>query len=67
MTEKRSLLENLVHRRVPQIVGMYIAAIWLVIDNQSDDAIGQHFSGSLEAIKHFTNDQVALKVHNDYP
>ena len=32
MTEKRSLLENLMHRRVPQIVGMYIAATWLVIE-----------------------------------
>ena len=36
-------------------------------DNQSNDPIGQHFSGSLEAIKHFTNGQVALNIDNDYP
>lgn len=36
-------------------------------DNQSDDPIGQHFSDSLEAIKHFTNGQVALDINNDYP
>ena len=32
MTETPSLLENLKHRRVPQIAGMYIAAMWLVIE-----------------------------------
>jgi tetratricopeptide (TPR) repeat protein len=32
MTETRSLFENLMHRRVPQIAGMYIAAMWLVIE-----------------------------------
>jgi len=32
MTEKRSITEILVHRRVPQFVGMYIAATWLVIE-----------------------------------
>ena len=32
MTEQRSFLENLMHRRVPQIVGMYVAATWLVIE-----------------------------------
>jgi len=36
-------------------------------DNQRDDPIGQHFSDSLEAIKHFTNAQVALDINNDYP
>ena len=36
-------------------------------DNQSDDPIGQHFSDSLEAIKHFTDGQVALDINNDYP
>jgi len=36
-------------------------------DNQSDDPIGQHFSASLEAIRHFTNGQVALEINNDYP
>jgi tetratricopeptide (TPR) repeat protein len=36
-------------------------------DNQSDDPIEQHLSGSLEAIEHFTNGQVALEVANDYP
>lgn len=36
-------------------------------DNQSDDPVGQHFSDSLEAIKHFTNGQVALVINNDYP
>jgi len=36
-------------------------------DNQSNDPIGQHFSGSLEAIEHFTNGQVALNIDNDYP
>lgn len=32
MAETDSLLENLKHRRVPQITGMYIAAMWLVIE-----------------------------------
>ena len=32
MSETPSLLENLRHRRVPQIAGMYIAAMWLVIE-----------------------------------
>jgi tetratricopeptide (TPR) repeat protein len=32
MTEKRSISESLIHRRVPQFVGMYIAATWLVIE-----------------------------------
>lgn len=32
MSAERSLLEELIHRRVPQIVGMYIAATWLVIE-----------------------------------
>jgi tetratricopeptide (TPR) repeat protein len=32
MTGTRSLFENLMHRRVPQIAGMYIAAMWLVIE-----------------------------------
>jgi tetratricopeptide (TPR) repeat protein len=36
-------------------------------DNQSDDPLGQHFSDSLEAIRHFTNGQVAVDINNDYP
>ena len=32
MAETKSLFENLKHRRVPQITGMYIAAMWLVIE-----------------------------------
>ena len=32
MTKERSFFDNLMHRRVPQIVGMYIAASWLVIE-----------------------------------
>ncbi|MGI9201639.1 MAG: hypothetical protein ACR2QL_11305, partial [Woeseiaceae bacterium] len=32
MTENLSFFENLMHRRVPQIVGMYVAATWLVIE-----------------------------------
>jgi tetratricopeptide (TPR) repeat protein len=32
MTDQSTLFENLVHRRVPQIVGMYVAATWLVIE-----------------------------------
>ena len=36
-------------------------------DNRSDDPVGQHFSDSLEAIKHFTNGEVALDINNDYP
>ncbi|MGI9204960.1 MAG: tetratricopeptide repeat protein [Woeseiaceae bacterium] len=35
-------------------------------DNQSDDPIGQHFSNSVEAVKHFTNGQVAVDINNDY-
>ena len=36
-------------------------------DSQSDDPVGQHFSNSLEAIEHFTNGEVAIEVHNDFP
>ncbi len=36
-------------------------------DNQSDDPVGQHFSDSLEAIKHFSNGEVALDINNDFP
>ncbi len=32
MTDKRPFFENLMHRRVPQIVGMYVAATGLVIE-----------------------------------
>ena len=32
MTEKPPISESLIHRRVPQFVGMYIAATWLVIE-----------------------------------
>lgn len=32
MNDKRSFFDNLMHRRVPQIVGMYVAASWLVIE-----------------------------------
>lgn len=32
MTEDRSAFDNLMYRRVPQFVGMYIAATWLVIE-----------------------------------
>jgi len=32
MTDDRTLLQNLVHRRVPQIAGMYIGTMWLVIE-----------------------------------
>ena len=32
MAETESMLENLRRRRVPQIAGMYIAAMWLVIE-----------------------------------
>ncbi len=32
MSAEGSVLHNLMHRRVPQIVGMYIAASWLVIE-----------------------------------
>ncbi len=32
MAKQRSFIENLTYRRVPQIVGMYVAATWLVIE-----------------------------------
>lgn len=32
MTSERTFTENLTHRRVPQFVGMYVAATWLVIE-----------------------------------
>jgi len=32
MTEKSSIFECLMHRRVPQFVGMYVAATWLLIE-----------------------------------
>jgi tetratricopeptide (TPR) repeat protein len=34
---------------------------------QSDDPIGRHFSGSLQAIKHYISGQLALDIDNDYP
>jgi len=35
--------------------------------NQSNDPIGQHLTGSLDALKHYINGQVALAIANDYP
>lgn len=32
MTADRTFTENLTHRRVPQLVGMYVAATWLMIE-----------------------------------
>ena len=36
-------------------------------DNQSDDPLRQHFSDSLDAIRHFTFGLVAIGLDNDYP
>lgn len=36
-------------------------------DNQSDDPLRQHFSDSLDAIRHFTFGLVAISLDNDYP
>jgi tetratricopeptide (TPR) repeat protein len=36
-------------------------------DNQSDDPVRQHFSDSLDAIRHFTFGLVAIGLDNDYP
>ncbi len=36
-------------------------------DNQSDDPVLQHFSDSLDAIRHFTFGLVAIGRDNDYP
>jgi len=36
-------------------------------DNQSDDPIGQHFTNSIGAIRHFTNGHLELDINNDYP
>ncbi len=36
-------------------------------DNQSDDPISQHFTDSIEAIRHFVNGEAALVLNNDYP
>ena len=32
MTRKKSILAELVERRVPQILGMYVAAVWLAVE-----------------------------------
>lgn len=32
MTHKQSLLAELIERRVPQILGMYVAAVWLAVE-----------------------------------
>jgi len=32
MTEKRGFLAELIHRRVPQIVGLYSAGTWMAIE-----------------------------------
>lgn len=36
-------------------------------DNRSDDAISQHFSDSLDAVRYFTAGELALNLDNDYP
>ena len=36
-------------------------------DNQSDDPLRQHFSDSLEAVRHFTVGLVAIGLDNNYP
>ena len=36
-------------------------------DNRSDDAISQHFSDSLDAVRHYTAGALALNLDNDYP
>ncbi len=36
-------------------------------DNRSDDAISQHFSDSLDAVRHYTVGALALNLDNDYP
>lgn len=35
-------------------------------DNHRDDPVDQHFSESIDAIRHFTNAQVAVALYNDY-
>ena len=32
MTHKKSILAELFERRVPQILGMYVAAVWLAVE-----------------------------------
>lgn len=36
-------------------------------DNQSDDPVSQHLTGSIEAVRHYANGLVAVNVANDYP
>ena len=36
-------------------------------ENRSDDPVGEHFSGSLEAVRHFVLGQVAIQLNGDYP
>ena len=36
-------------------------------DNQSDDPVSEHFSNSLQAIRHYVNGHLALDIQNDYP
>ena len=35
-------------------------------DNRSDDPVSQHLSGSIEAIRHYTNGRVVTELDNDY-
>ena len=36
-------------------------------DNQSDDPVEQHFSNSVDAIRHFTLGLVSIRLDNDFP
>ena len=36
-------------------------------DNHSDDPVSEHFSSSLEAVRHFVLAQVAIQIDGDYP
>ncbi len=36
-------------------------------DNKNDDPLRQHFSESIEAVRHFTRGEVAINLENDFP
>ena len=36
-------------------------------DNHSDDPVSEHFSDSLEAVRHFVLGQLAIQIDGDYP
>ncbi len=53
---------------VDQVTEVILESLDVVAaDNQNDDPVAQHLTDSLEAVRHYTNGNVAIDRDNDYP